>query len=209
MEISTRSDMASDVDPTGFYGRPLLGTILSERFNLSEEKLVEALSLQQSKGGRLGDTLMRLRAIQEEELLQALAYQLELPWMPQLEMTRIDQTFVKKVPIAFPRRYRVLPLWMDEGSVVVATTDPMETAAFDDLRLLLGVPVKPVLTTGVALLACLNQIYDQASSPTASDQVLEDIAASDNLGHLTLQLDEPQDLLDATDEAPIIRLVNS
>ncbi len=209
MEISTWCDVASDVDPTGFYGRPLLGTILSERFNLSEEKLLEALSLQQTKGGRLGETLMRLRAIQEDELLQALAYQFELPWMPQLEMSRIDQAFVKKIPISFARRYRVLPLWMDEGSVVVATTDPMETAAFDDLRLLLGVPVKPVLTTGVALLACLNQIYDQASSPTASDQVLEDIAASDDLGHLTLQLDEPQDLLDATDEAPIIRLVNS
>ncbi len=209
MDVGPRRDMAGDDDNTGCYGRPLLGAILSEKFNLSEEKLVEALSFQQSKGGRLGDTLIRLRAIQEDELLQALAHQLELPWLPRLEMSRVDQALVKKIPIAFARRYRILPLWMEEGSVVVATTDPMETAAFDDLRLLLGVPAMPVLTTSVALLACLNQVYDQASSPTSSDQVLEDIAATDDLGRFAYQFDEPQDLLDATDEAPIIRLVNS
>jgi general secretion pathway protein E len=79
----------------------------------------------------------------------------------------------------------------------------------DDLRLLLGLPVKPVLTSGISLLACLNQVYDEAASPAGAEQVMEDIAASENLEQLAHALDEPQDLLDATDEAPIIRLVNS
>ena len=190
-------------------GRPLLGALLEHKFGLPEAKLLEALNIQQNKGGRLGEILLRLRAIDEDQLVQALALQFELPWLPQLEVSQIDQEWIKKVPIHFARRYRVLPLKAEEGSVVVATTDPLETAPLDDLRLLLGLPVKPVLTSGISLLACLNRVYDEAASPAGAEQVMEDIAANENLDQLAYALDEPQDLLDATDEAPIIRLVNS
>ena len=190
-------------------GRPLLGAILEKKFGLPEAKLLEALNIQQNKGGRLGEILIRLRAIDEDQLIQALALQFELPWLPQLEVSQVDQEWIKKVPIHFARRYRVLPLKAEEGSVTVATTDPLETIPLDDLRLLLGLPVRPVLTSGISLLACLNRVYDEAASPAGAEQVMEDIAANENLEQLAYALDEPQDLLDATDEAPIIRLVNS
>src|SRR5574341_110562 len=190
-------------------GRPLLGAILEQKFGLPEAKLLEALNIQQNKGGRLGEILLRLRAIEEDQLIQALALQFELPWLPQLDVSHVDQEWIKKVPIHFARRYRVLPLKAEEGSVVVATTDPLETVPLDDLRLLLGLPVKPVLTSGISLLACLNRVYDEAASPAGAEQVMEDIAANENLNQLAYALDEPQDLLDATDEAPIIRLINS
>jgi general secretion pathway protein E len=193
----------------GSYGRRLLGTILAEQFRLSDDKLKEALALQESKGGRLGEVLVKIRAVQEQDVLQALAQQLELPLAVHLEPTQVDPTVIRKVPIAFARRHRVLPLRVENGTVIVATTDPLELGALDDLQLLLGCPVKPVLTSVYSLLACLNQVYDQAASPTAADQVLEDMASTENLDRLAQELDEPQDLLDATDEAPIIRLVNS
>ncbi|MCP9456273.1 MAG: type II secretion system ATPase GspE [Nitrospira sp.] len=191
------------------YGRPLLGRILGERFKLSNAKLEEALAHQQEKGGRLGEVLLHLRMLREEELLEGLALQFGLPWMPQLETVAVDHDLIKKVPITFCRRYRVLPLRQEEGTVLVASTDPLETVALDDLRLLLGKPIKPVLTTGAALLARLNRAYDETANPAGAEQVMEDIAASESLDQLAHELDEPQDLLDATDEAPIIRLVNS
>jgi len=191
------------------YGRPLLGRILGDKFNLSEAKLEEALAHQQEKGGRLGEVLLHLRALREEELLEALALQFGLPWMPHIESATIDHELIKKVPIAFCRRYRVLPIRHEEGGILVASTDPLETVALDDLRLLLGKPVQSVLTTGVALLARLNRAYDETASPTDAEDVMEDIAASESLDQIAHELDEPQDLLDATDEAPIIRLVNS
>jgi len=199
----------NEEEPVSSYGRPLLGRILGEKFNLLDSKLEEALAYQREKGGRLGEVLLHLRLLREEELLEGLALQFEMPWMPQLETTNVDHEMIKKVPIAFCRRYRVLPLRYEEGAIIVATTDPLETVALDDLRLLLGKPIKPVLTTGVALLACLNRVYDEVASPAGAEKVMEDIAASENLDQLAHELDEPQDLLDATDEAPIIRLVNS
>jgi general secretion pathway protein E len=190
------------------YGRALLGSILSEKFGLPASKLEEALAVQKEKGGRLGDLLLKLRVVREEQLLEALSQQLDLPWMPHLESKMVDPVLVHKVPIGFARRYRVLPIRSEQGSVLVATTDPLETAALDDLRLLLGSEIKPALTTVKALLGCLNQVYDQAVEATA-EQVIEDLSSDDNLDRLASELDEPQDLLDSTDEAPIIRLVNS
>ena len=189
--------------------RPLLGAILEQKFGLSEGKLLEALNIQQTKGGRLGEALLKIRAIEEDLLLQALAIQCDMPWLPHLDVAQVDHELIKKVPIHFARRYRVLPMKVDDGAIVVATTDPLETAALDDLRLLLGMPVKAILTSTMSLMSCLNRAYDEAASPTGAEQVMEDIAASENLDKIAHELDEPQDLLDATDEAPIIRLVNS
>jgi general secretion pathway protein E len=189
--------------------RPLLGRILGEKFNLLDSKLEEALAYQQEKGGLLGEVLLHLRLLREEQLLEALAQQFEMSWVPQLDTTQVDHELIKKVPIAFCRRYRVLPLRYEEGAILTASTDPLETVALDDLRLLLGKPIKPVLTTSVVLLACLNRAYDEIANPAGAEQVMEDIAANQSLDQLAHELDEPQDLLDATDEAPIIRLVNS
>ena len=189
--------------------RPLLGRILGEKFNLLDSKLEEALAYQHEKGGLLGEVLLHLRLLREEQVLEALAQQFEMSWLPQLDTTHVDHELIKKIPIAFCRRYRVLPLRYEEGAILTASTDPLETVALDDLRLLLGKPIKPILTTSVALLACLNRAYDEIANPAGAEQVMEDIAANQSLDQLAHELDEPQDLLDATDEAPIIRLVNS
>ena len=190
------------------YGRPLIGSLLIEKVGLSPAKLAEAVLLQKEKGGRLGDVLLRLRAIREEDLFQALAVQLDLPFMPQLDPTLVDPALIRRVPIAYTRRFHVLPLRWDNDAILVATTDPLELTAMDDLRLALGGAVKPVLTTQKALLACLNQVYDQAATATA-ESAIEDLESGQSLDQLAGELEEPQDLLDATDEAPIIRLVNS
>jgi general secretion pathway protein E len=188
----------------------LLGDLLVEKFGLSSAKRDELLALQREKGGRLGDLALKSRALREDVLLEALARQLDVPWLPHLAAAQVDPTLVQKVPISFARRYRLLPVRVEDGRVLVATPDPLETAALDDLRLLLGQAVTPAVTPPATLVACLNQVYDQATAgPTTAEQVIEDLAASDNLERLAHELDEPADLLDATDEAPIIRLVNS
>lgn len=190
------------------YGRSLLGRILCDKFGLSQSKLDDTLTLQKEKRERLGDLLVKQRAIREEGLLEALSIQLDLPWMPLLESNMVDATLIAKVPIAFARRYRMLPVRQEEGQVLVAVTDPLETAALDDLRILLGQDITLALTTSTALVVCLNQIYDQAATGT-TEQVMEDLTADNDLDRLANELNEPQDLLDATDEAPVIRLINS
>ena len=107
----------TDDDQIESYGRPLLGRILGEKFNLLESKLDEALAYQREKGGRLGEALLHLRMLREEELLEALAYQFEMAWMPHLETAQVDHELIKRVPIGFSRRYRVLPLQIGRAHV--------------------------------------------------------------------------------------------
>ena len=78
--------------------------------------------------------------------------------------------------------------------------------ALDDARALLGCDVRAVLVPSKAILNCINQVYDRASD--TAQQVIEDLSA-ESLDLLASELQEPVDLLEATDEAPIIRLVNS
>ncbi len=203
------SEQDEPQQPTVSVTRPRLGEILRAKFHLLELKLEEALAYQQEKGGRLGDVLLHLRALREEQVLEALAQQFDMTWVPHLDTTHVDHEVIKRVPIAFCRRYRVLPLRDENGAILTAATDPLETVALDDLRLLLGKPIAPVLTSTVALLARLNRAYDDIANPAGAEEVMEDIAANESLDQLAHELDEPQDLLDATDEAPIIRLVNS
>lgn len=203
------SELDEHQHPTVSVTRPRLGEILREKFHLSELKLAEALAYQQEKGGRLGEVLLHLRILREEQVLEALAQQFDMTWIPHLDSTHVDHEVIKKVPIAFCRRYRVLPMRDENGAILTASSDPLETVAMDDLRLLLGKPIAPVLTSTVALLARLNRAYDDIANPAGAEEVMEDIAANESLDQLAHELDEPQDLLDATDEAPIIRLVNS
>lgn len=203
------SEQDEPQQPTVSVTRPRLGEILRAKFHLPELKLEEALAYQQEKGGRLGDVLLHLRALREEQVLEALAQQFDMTWVPHLDTTHVDHEVIKRVPIAFCRRYRVLPLRDENGAILTAATDPLETVALDDLRLLLGKPIAPVLTSSVALLSRLNRAYDDIANPAGAEEVMEDIAANESLDQLAHKLDEPQDLLDATDEAPIIRLVNS
>lgn len=146
--------------------------------------------------------------MQDDDAIQALAQQFDLPWAPHLDAAQVSADLVNRVPITFARRFKVLPLREEDGAILIATTDPTQMEVLDDLRLLLGKPVKPVLTTPLTLLATLNQVYDRASA-SGAEAVMEDLVAEGGLDRLTHELEEPQDLLDATDEAPIIRLVNS
>ena len=92
------------------YGYPMLGEILIEKFGLQPSQLNEVLNIQGTKGGLLGDLLVKQRVIREEDLLQALSIQFELPWVPQLDSAMVDATLVAKIPIGFARRYCMLPL---------------------------------------------------------------------------------------------------
>jgi general secretion pathway protein E len=78
--------------------------------------------------------------------------------------------------------------------------------AIDDVRLLLRHPVKVVVAPGATIVDAINRVYDMASG-SASD--LMDNLDEERLDLVATELEEPRDLLDADDEAPIIRLVNS
>jgi general secretion pathway protein E len=189
------------------FRRPL-GDILKEEFALTDAQVEEVSALQRTQPGKLGELLVSLKTLREEDVLRALGLQLGLPFRAELGEADVDAELAVKVPIGFAKKHLVLPLADRDGQAAVAVADPLELAPLDDLRILLGIEVTPVLVPPKQVLAAINRVYDRAAA--TSEQMVEDLGdGAGNLSSLATELEEPEDLLDATDEAPIIRLVNS
>jgi len=189
-------------------GRPI-GEILVAQGAVPQEKVAEALAVQAERGGRLGEILVSLKACSEEQVLKALAAQLELPYQMRLAPEEISPELVKLVPINFAKQAKLMPLRVEtdgDAHALVAVADPLDSSALDSVRLLLGASISPVLVPSQAILDCINSVYDRASNE--AEQLVGDLEAGD-LDTVAHELEEPQDLLDSSDEAPIIRLVNS
>jgi general secretion pathway protein E len=183
-----------------------LGQILLETTSLNEESLENALAIQRERGGRIGEILINQRLVTEEEVFQALGRQLSIPYWPEIPDVGLDLEMLRSVPINFCKRHTLLPLKSEGEIVQVAVADPLNLAPMDDLQLLLKHPVQPVLARPSTVLHAINRSYDLISETT--EKMVEDLH-EEELDLLATDLEEPKDLLDASDEAPIIRLVNS
>ncbi len=190
-----------------FSGR-LIGEILIATAGLAPAKLEEALAAQcgQEAGSRLGEVLVRMKAVHEDDVLRALALQLDLPFVHRIDPETVPPELVAKVPINFAKQARVLPLGRLDGAVRLAVADPLDTATQESVGLLLGLSVLPEVAPPQLIVDAINQVYDRAVDENA--QLMEDLETED-LESVAHELEEPTDLLEADDEAPIIRLVNS
>ncbi len=185
-----------------------LSEILQDKYSVDPARIEESLAVQREKGGRLSDILLKQQVVREGELLEALSLQYHLPHRAHLRPPDIEFALVSRVPIAFAKRHVVLPIRVHDDVVEVATADPLNFAPLDDLRILLEHNVQPVLSTATTIMGCINQVYDQTTSNRA-EQAIEDMSVAEDVDALGGEWTEPLDLLDATDEAPMIRLVNS
>jgi general secretion pathway protein E len=141
-----------------------------------------------------------------DDELKRLADELGLPWSDTVDLKRIDKEVVVKTPFHYARSRLILPLREEGGRVVAVTARPEEAQSADDLRLIYGMPVSLTVASGEAVSAAINSAYD-LSAHSASD-VIDDIALKEGaLDELVHGL--PEDLLDTSAEAPVIRLVNS
>jgi general secretion pathway protein E len=183
-----------------------LGEILSEQNQVAGETIDEALAHQQERGGRIGEILVSMKAVNSKDVLHALSKQLDLPVVEEIESGSIDPELVSGIPINFAKQHLVVPLRAGSDEVVVAVADPLNTFALDELRVLLRRPIRPVLAEGQVILESINRIYDRSAGE--AEALVDDLEETD-LDTLAHELEEPQDLLDASGEAPIIRLVNS
>lgn len=185
----------------------LLGEILVQRGVITKEQLDEALILQKEKRGRLGEQLIKLKYAKEKDILMALSQQSGIPFQEKLTTADVIPEFIEKLPINYAKKNHVLPLKISDSHAVVAISDPLTIFVLDDLSSLLGMPVRPVLVSPSVLEDSINRVYDRAQS--SAEKMMDDLEEEESLDIIAHELEEPADLLESTDEAPIIRLVNS
>ncbi len=183
----------------------LIGDILKKTFGLPEEALSEALDIQKEKGGRIGEILIQNRKISESDLLQALAIQFGMPFYTTLPTEDLKTGFTKEVSIQFLRKNKMVPV-ITHDAACIAINDPLIFQPLDDLRLLPGLnETDVVLAPFSSIISVINTAYD--ASRDSAEQVMQDIPEEDTTLILS-EIEETDDLLESTSDAPIIKLVN-
>jgi general secretion pathway protein E len=183
----------------------LLGEILLRERGLSAAKLEESLSQQMQKGGLIGELLVEKKACTEADVAFALSKQAGVIFYETLKVTEVDGSLSDTIPIQYAKNLLVLPIRRQGDGVVVALTDPMSCVATDDLRSFFECEIYPAAMPREELLKLINAIYDQKAGSLAGDHLDDEKTEAIGMD----RVEELGDLIDATDEAPIIRFINS
>jgi general secretion pathway protein E len=182
----------------------LLGEILTQQCALSAEALNAALARQPETGQRIGELLLAAKAISTTQLYQALATQLDLPFIEALPETVNDTELLELIPLTYARQHCIMPLNLSSSALQVVVADPFEREAINDLGTLAKTRIDLHLAPRDQITNLINRSYEVHAGA--------DHEAADEIGDIDddfIRSLEPTDLLDSSNEAPIIRFVNS
>lgn len=186
---------------------PRLGDVLVEQGWLSPEALEEGLDAQAENGERLGHVLVQQKKITEQELLNALALQLDLEVRESIDDKELRFDLVEQLPIQYLKKHEFFPFQSEDGTLRIAVNDPLDLEVLDDLRILYDQnEIRPVLVPAREILSAINRTYGQAND--TAEQIIQDLDEEGDSQHLFTELEVGEDLLDETSDAPIIKLVN-
>jgi hypothetical protein len=125
-----------------------IGELLVSGGNIDAMQLASALAHQRSWGGRIGQSIVRLGFLTEDQLLKAVGSQLGAPFVV-IGPRRVPGAIVALVPKKIVRARRAFPLEKlaehRRGPLVVAFSDPADLEAVDEIAFATGLAVRPVL----------------------------------------------------------------
>lgn len=179
-----------------------LGDALIHEGLINEEQLQQALALQKKSGKRLGAVLVEMHLVTEHDIVQILSKQLRIPFID-LSNYLIDPVIAKLVPEHIAKKHMLIPINKVGNKLTVAMVDPLNIIAIDDIQLMTGLMVKPVVATQTDILKALQDAYGAVAQ---QDKLMDDL---DSIGSAEAG-DEDLDQLGELGEndAPIIRLCN-
>ena len=195
--------------------KKLIGNILLEKGVITQEQLDEALNVQKNTTEQIGRILTDLGHVTERDVLRAHAEQLGIPFL-ELDQTSVDEDVAKAIPQSVVQRYNAIPIRRSGNRLTVAMSDPSNVFALDDMRLITGYEIDPILATVEDISALLDDT-DGASGggqeelQTALDALDGGLGAAlgDELDISAAGTEEDVDRAQVMEEeAPIIRVVN-
>ncbi len=210
--MAVASPYAPNGGTTASFGTslpPLIGEIMVARCGVAQDAVDRALLKQRDEGGLLGEIMLRLKLLDEDQLAYALSLQAEMDYLRDLPRAEdIGVELIEKLPINFARQRLVMPLGRGQnGRVMVAVADPTAVDVIDAVGVLVGEPVDPVVASATKIIDLINKTYTRLRGGAELEEAVK--KGDEAEGDESFQNEELVDMLDANDEAPIIRWVNS
>ncbi len=138
--------------------KDILDELLVKSGFLDKNKIEKALAIQKVKGGSLTRILVEQNMISQKDLMSVLSEGLNIPPID-LYKYKINPNVVRIIPEKIARHYCIVPISRIEQSLTVAMSDPLNVFAMDDIKLLTGFQIEPVLSTEESILEVIDKCY--------------------------------------------------
>lgn len=171
--------------------------VLKRHQAMDAEELDAAVSKADDGGFELIDVLRATDAIEEGVLVRALAAEMGMEFIEKIDADATPDDVIEAVPINFARQHHIVPIGERGDEIIVAVSNPLDPFPLDDLRALLGRPIDAVASTRESIDDAINRVYERKEEASLAE-------AKEGAD----VVEELQDIIDQTDEAPVIKWVN-
>lgn len=140
------------------FGRPPLLETLIREGHLSRDQRREVEAFAAARGLSERDAVVQMKLVEPAVAAQALARQLGYSYVD-LEDMMPEDSALDLVPRALVKKYTFVPLFEDDGQILIACVDELDPKLEEELRLRYGHPVRPVIATPRAINQAIAQYY--------------------------------------------------
>jgi len=203
--VLARSDNPSPTSPHA--SRKQVGQILLAKGVLTSGQIQLAIEEQERRNHRqlLGEILVELGMVNEDQVLEALAEAYNVPYA-KLTPRLADPKVVQILPRDFLEKHAVLPLLKVHNVLTVAMSEPSNVFLIEEIGRLTGAVVQVVASSSADITAILGQFVNSANV-FVIDDIIEDVAA-DSLELIEAKVDDITNLEGMAGDSPVIKLVN-
>ena len=192
-----------------------LGQMLVNEKVLTADQLYQALERQRKTRERLGQILIDMKLIDEDMLLKYLGAQFRKESISRQELEGLESDVVKLVPEEVARQYGVIAAQRSGRRLIVATADPLNVMALDDLRRATGLDVDFRIGPAGAIQDAIDRSYRRTTIAPAPGEGLDDALKMDlglSVGPVAASPSEStvdiRQLQSQADDPPVVRVVN-
>jgi type IV pilus assembly protein PilB len=210
--------MGTSKNTTGLAEAPkaqstgLFGELLVSKELITREDLVDALNEQRNNGGRLGEVLVRLKKLSEDDVTQALADYLYMEYVSFEDISKINNDIARSLPESICKRFCLIAIAEEQEKVIVAMADPLNVIAIDTITLKLKSQIKVVISSPKQIQRAIEVVYHGSD---VEEQRLRDLVEFEVDSDETFEkgLDDESDDNEVDNEAaatkaPVIRFVD-
>jgi len=186
-----------------------LGELLTKASLITQDQLKDALKVQKDTGSKLGETLIKLGFVSEEDITECLSQQFGVPSI-NLDHFEIDASVIKLINAEVARKYNILPVNKTGATITIAMADPTNVFAMDDIKFMTGYNVEPVVASELGIKAAIDNYYGSTSALELK-KVMEDLQQAESADLEVLEEEEELDmaaLAESAEEAPVVKLCN-
>ena len=188
-----------------------LGHILTNSNMVSKEDLAWAYQ-EMEQGEILGETLTRLNILTEKDIIRVLQENLNIDYVDLREL-HLSQGVVKCLPRDLCEKNRLVPVRLEGNRLFLAMADPSDILKCDNIAMVTGLKVTPLVASCSQILEQLAKIYNEGL--VGDEESMDELNGLEPLDEIDIVIDEEErelsvdELIGSSKVPPIIRIVNA